>query len=218
MEVARKLDIEKVVFCSSASVYGYPQFQPVTEEHPLRPLNLYGVTKVSGEQILDTYYENYGIDTVSLRFGNIYGVGLYTHWDTVIPIFINQAFNNKPITVFGDGEYTRDFVHVLDIVQAITLSLTTRDIGGEVFNVGGETKTVNQVAKTVEQEYTEATGKPVKITNKPPRKGETKEFSYDLTQIKTRLGFQNRWTVKQGIKQIIKYKQNKSTKNRSQNK
>ena len=206
MEAARQLDINKVVFCSSAATYGVPVKMPVTEDHPQRPLNLYGVTKVSGEQIIDTYYDNYGIETVNLRFGNIYGVGLYTRWGTVIPKFVNQALNGEKITVYGDGEYSRDFVHVQDITKAMMLSMTTPNVGGEAFNVGGQTLTINEIAAMTKEEVKKATGSDAEAVNTPPRKGETKKFSYDLAKIKSKLGFENEWTVREGIKQLIQYR------------
>jgi UDP-glucose 4-epimerase len=206
MEAARRLDIKRVVFCSSAATYGVPVRMPVTEDHPLRPLNLYGVTKVSGEQIIDTYWDNYGIETVNLRFGNIYGVGVFTRWDTVIPKFVNQAVGGESLTVYGDGEYSRDFVHVQDITKAMMLSLTAPGIGGETFNVGGETLTINRLAEIVKDELTNETGGKAEAVNTPPRQGETKQFSYDLRKIRDKLGFVNDWTVREGVKQLIKYR------------
>ena len=206
MEAARKLDIKRVVFCSSAATYGVPVRMPVAEDHPLRPLNLYGVTKVSGEQIINTYWDNHGIETVNLRFGNIYGVGVFTRWDTVIPKFVNQAVNGEPLTVYGDGEYSRDFVHVQDITKVMMLSLTTLGIGGETFNVGGETLTINRLTEIVKEELAKETGKEAEAVNTSPRQGETKKFSYDLKKIRSRLGFANDWTVRKGVKQLIKYR------------
>ena len=205
MEAARKLDIGRVVFCSSAATYGVPIRMPVTEDHPLRPLNLYGVTKVSGEQIVNTYWDNHGIETVNLRFGNSYGVGVFTRWDTVIPKFVNQAATGEPLTVFGDGEYSRDFVHVQDITKAMMLSLTTPGIGGETFNVGGETLTINRLAEIVKEELNRETGGKAEAVNTPPRQGETKQFSYDLRKIREKLGFTNDWTVREGVKQHIRH-------------
>ncbi len=206
MEAARRLDIKRVVFCSSAATYGVPVRMPVAEDHPLRPLNLYGVTKVSGEQIINTYWDNHGIETANLRFGNIYGVGVFTRWDTVIPKFVNQAVNGEPLTVYGDGEYSRDFVHVQDITKAMMLSITTPGIGGETFNVGGETLTINRLAEIVKEELAKETGKEAEAVNTSPRLGETKKFSYDLKKIRGRLGFANDWTVRKGVKQLIRYR------------
>ncbi len=205
MEAARRLDIGRVVFCSSASTYGVPVEMPVTEEHPQRPLNLYGVTKAAGEQVVNTYWDNHGIETVNLRFGNIYGVGVYTRWGTVIPKFVNQGMTGEPLTVYGDGEYSRDFVHVQDISEAMILSLTKQGVGGETFNVGGETLTVNQIADIVKEEIAAETGGEAEAVNTAPRPGETKKFSYDLTKIRGVLGFENSWTVREGVRQLIKY-------------
>ena len=206
LETARRLDIRKVVFCSSASVYGKPIEMPVTESHPTRPLNLYGVTKLAGEKLMDTYYDNYGIETVNLRFGNIYGVGLFTRYDTVIPKFVNQAINDMPLTIYGDGGYSRDFVHAEDITKAIMLSLSKQNIGGETFNVGGDTMTINQIADIVKKKVEELVGKKVEAINTEPRVGETKLFSYNLVKIRRLLGFTNDWNVEKGVKQIIGFR------------
>lgn len=206
LETARRLDIGRVVFCSSAAVYGKPVEMPVSEDHPLRPLNLYGVTKLSGEKLMEAYWENHGIETVSLRFGNVYGVGLFTNYETVIPKFVRQGLRGEPLTVYGDGDSSRDFVHVEDIVQAIILSLNTESLGGSVFNVGGETLMIGVLAKMVARSLRKATGNEVEITHLPPRPGETKHFSYNLEKIEKGLGYKAIWGVEGGIEQIIGYR------------
>ncbi len=206
LEAARRLDIGKVVFCSSAAVYGSPVELPVTESHPLRPLNLYGVTKLAGEKLMMAYWENYGIETMSLRFGNVFGVGLYTNYDTVIPKFVRMGLDGEPLTVYGDGTSTRDFVHVEDIVYAMTLSLSSKELGGEAYNVGGETLEIGTLAKNVADFLEKETGNRVDITHLPPRPGETKELSYNLEKVKADLGYDTRWSVMQGVEQIMKYR------------
>jgi len=152
LEAARKMGVKRVVFCSSASTYGIPTQLPVTEDHKQRPLNLYGVTKLTNEKQLETYHDNYGMETVSLRFGNVYGVGVYTHWTTVIPKFVKMGLEEKPLTIYGDGMSSRDYVHVEDISQALILGITVSGIGGETFNVGSEPTTIGKVAKIVANE------------------------------------------------------------------
>jgi UDP-glucose 4-epimerase len=203
LEAARKLDIEKVVFCSSAAVYGKPNTIPVKEEHPLRPLNLYGVTKLAGEKLMEVYHENHGMETISLRFGNVYGVGLYTNYDTVVPKFIKQAMTGQALTVFGDGKSTRDFVHVEDIVQAITLALDVKGLGGEAYNVGGETISIGELAALISKTVQRTTRKNPEVIHLPPRTGETKEFSYNLEKIKTQLRYKPSWSIDRGVNQII---------------
>jgi len=203
LEAARRLDIKKVVFCSSAAVYGTPVTMPVDEEHPLNPLNLYGVTKLAGEKLMESYHENYGIETINLRFGNVFGLGLYTHWVTVIPKFVRQGLEGKSLTIYGDGQSSRDFVHVEDIVQAITLALRKKGMGGEAFNVGGETLKIGLLAEVVSEELEKATGRGASFVYLPPRPGETKNFSYRLDKIKKALGYRPKWSVRKGVKQLI---------------
>jgi UDP-glucose 4-epimerase len=205
VEAARKNNVGRLIFCSSAAVYGTPRFLPVTEETPTQPLNLYGVTKLAGEAMLNAEHMNHGLETVNLRFGNVYGVGVYTSWIGVIPKFIALADEGKPLTIYGDGASTRDFVHVEDITRAIILSLTKGGVGGETLNIGSETTTVNEIAKIVSEETRRATGEIVTATNLPPRSGETREFSYDTAKIRRVLGFKAKWKLRDGVKQIIQY-------------
>jgi len=206
LEAARRLDIGKVVFCSSAAVYGKPVELPVTESHPLRPLNLYGVTKLAGEKLMELYFDNYGIETISLRFGNVFGVGLYTNYDTVIPRFVRMGIDGEPLTVYGDGTSSRDFVHVEDVVQAMALSLASKGLGGEVYNVGGETLEIGALARRIAEFLRDETGENVGITHLPQRPGETKEFSYNLEKIKGDLEYSPRWSIMQGVEQITKFR------------
>jgi len=204
LETARKLGIGKVVFCSSAAVYGKPQRLPVVETLPLRPLNLYGVTKLAGEKLMDVFHDNHGMETVSLRFGNVYGVGLHTNYDTVIPKFVRMGLQGQDLTVYGDGAGSRDFVHVEDIAQALTLSIESKGKGGEAYNVGGETMEIGALAELVQSLIADVSE--VGIVNLPPRPGETKEFSYDLKKIREGLGYEPGWSVERGVKQILAYR------------
>jgi len=204
LETARKLGIDKVVFCSSAAVYGKPPRLPVVETLPLRPLNLYGVTKLAGEMLMDVYHDNHGMETVSLRFGNVYGVGLYTNYDTVIPKFARMGLQGQDLTIYGDGTGSRDFVHVEDIVQALILSIESTGKGGEAYNVGGETMEIGALAELVKSIIADVAD--VGIVNLPPRPGETKEFSYDLKKIRDGLGYEPGWSVERGVRQILEYR------------
>jgi UDP-glucose 4-epimerase len=206
LEAARRLGIGKVVFCSTAAVYGNPAEIPVTEDIPLGPLNLYGVTKLAGEKLMDVFSDNHGISTLSLRFGNVFGVGLFTNYDTVIPKFVRMGLNGEDLTVYGDGSSTRDFVHVEDISQALILAIESEDKGSEVYNVGGETMEIGVLAKRIVESLKKSTGKEVGITNLPPRAGETKEFSYNLEKIRTRLGYEPSSSIQAGIEQIINFR------------
>jgi UDP-glucose 4-epimerase len=205
LETAIKLGIKRFVFCSSAAVYGDPPALPVVESHPLKPKNLYGITKLSGEILVETFNREFDLDTVILRFGNVFGVGLHTNYDTVIPKFIKMALEGKALSVYGDGASSRDFVHIEDIVQAISLSLEKEGISGEIFNVGGETVHIKTIAKPVAFKINEKTGKNIEIEYLPPRAGETKEIGFDLGKIRKKLGYTPKSNVEAGIKQIIDF-------------
>lgn len=208
LETARELDISKVVFCSSAAVYGRPQEIPVSEGHPLRPLNLYGVTKLAGEKLMNAYHDNYSLETTSLRFGNVYGVGLFTSYDAVIPKFVRQGLGGESLTVYGDGRSSRDFVHIDDIVYAIILALRVEGKVDEVYNVGGETWDIKSLASLVSESLEKSTGRSPGIVYLPPRLGETEQFSYDMEKFKRDFGFKPKWSVREGINQIIGYRIN----------
>ena len=205
-EAAQRNGVGRVVFCSSAAVYGKPATTPVTERHATHPLNIYGVTKLAGEKLLNAAHANNGLETVNLRFGNVYGVGIYTNWVGVIPKFVALALDGKPLTVYGDGAATRDFVHVEDITHAIALSLTAKRIRSETLNIGNETTTVNEIAEIVSKEVEKVIRKPVKIAYTPLRFGETKEFSYNTEKIRKTLGFHPKWKLYDGIQQIVQYR------------
>jgi len=210
LEAARKYDIGKVIFGSSAAVYGNPIKTPVGEDHPLSPTNLYGVTKLAAEGLLESYHASYGLDTVVLRFGNVYGVGVYTHWETVIPKFVRQALSGQALTIYGDGKQSRDFIHVLDAVEAVILALRDERgvVAGESFNVGvGKATSVNVIADTVSRVFYAEYGKKVSTVNLPPRRGEpyVPNFCYSIAKIGGKLGFKPEGSIEKNVKQLIAF-------------
>jgi len=210
VEIARKYDVGNVVFASSAAVYGNPVKTPVGEDHPLSPTNLYGVTKLAAEGLLESYHASYGMGTVILRFGNVYGVGAYTHWETVIPKFVRQALSGQPLTIYGDGEQSRDFIHVLDAVEAVILALRDERgvVAGESFNVGvGKATSVNVIADTVSRIFYAEYGKKVSTVNLPPRRGEpyVPNFCYSIAKIEGKLGFKPECPIEKNVRQLIAF-------------
>ncbi len=143
LELARHLDVKRIVFSSSAAVYGDPKEMPVSEETPFNPLSPYAASKVAGEMYLHSYQESYGIDTTILRYFNVYGPRqAYSEYSGVISIFINQALANTPITIEGDGLQTRSFIHVRDVVRATRLGGELKDARGATMNISG----LNQIS------------------------------------------------------------------------
>ena len=139
LEASRKYGIERVVFSSTSAVYGNSLFLPSVETNSIDCLNTYSISKYSGEQLCQMYYNLYGLKTVIFRYFNVYGerqplVGSYA---PVLGIFLRQLKNGEPLTLIGEGYQTRDFVHVSDVVSAnIIASQKKLHKYGEVFNVG----------------------------------------------------------------------------------
>ena len=209
LENARKYDVNKIILASSAAVYGTPIKTPIEESHSLNPTNLYGVTKLAAEKLMKAYYQDYGLSTVILRLSNVYGVGLYTYWENVIPKFVRYALTGQPLTIYGHGYQSRDFIHVWDVVQAIELVLETdKGIAGEVFNVGtGNPISVNFIADIVSEIVSKKLNTKVKRVHLPPRKGEPqiRDFCLLINKIKEKLGFNPKWTIEKGVNQLIDY-------------
>ena len=212
LEVARKHDVDLIVLTSSAAVYGDPLEVPVPETHPTMPRNLYGITKLMAERLFLSYYQLYGLCTVILRLANIYGLGLFTYWDNVIPKFVRLGLEGKPLSVYWTGEQTRDFIHVEDVVSALELVLKAdkKTISGEVFNVAtGRPVTINEVAETVKELIERELGRSVKIEHGPPpnERSETlvPGFCLSAKKIQNTLGFRPSRTLEEGVSQLISY-------------
>ncbi|MBS7619846.1 NAD-dependent epimerase/dehydratase family protein, partial [Candidatus Bathyarchaeota archaeon] len=205
LEAAKKKGVSKVVFSSSAAVYGEPKISPVDETYPVQPLNLYGITKLAGEKLLESYSITDGVESIILRFGNVFGVGLYTHWNSVIPKFVKQALDHVPLTLYGDGESIREFVHIEDVTKAIMLAIDSKEISCDKFNVGGEAARIKDIAFIVSEQVKKIEGCEVKIINLPERIGEAKKISFRIEKIKEKLDYKRDYTVEQGVSQLIDY-------------
>ncbi len=146
--LANKLNIKRFIFSSSSSVYGDAK-TPTSENYPLNPLSPYALNKLIGEQYCKLYSEIYNIDTVCLRYFNVYGDRMNNEgYKLVFPIFKEQILNNKSLTINNDGEQRRDFIHVNDIVDAnILVSKHKSNFKGDIYNVGsGKSYSINEIA------------------------------------------------------------------------
>jgi UDP-glucose 4-epimerase len=146
LEAARRVNARRLVFASSSAVYGDDPVLPKREDMPAKPLTPYAVHKLASECHLRVYHGLYGLETVSLRFFNVFGPRQdpSSPYSGVISIFITQALRGRPPVIHGDGRQTRDFVFVADVVQAVTASAVAPSAPGRVFNVGsGRSVTIN---------------------------------------------------------------------------
>ncbi len=192
----------KLVFASSAAVYGDNPNLPLRESEAPRPLSPYGVTKAAVEQYLSVYNKVYGLPTVTLRYFNVFGPRQgFNQYAGVISIFINRALRGEPLVIYGDGLQTRDFIYVKDVVEANVLVAESRRANGRVFNVGrGESVSIIRLAELIK----EITGSTSSIAFDRPRPGDIRHSLADVTELKS-LGFRPRWSLRDGLERTVEW-------------
>ncbi len=203
LEAAKRNGAERVVFASSSAVYGDDPRSPKTEDMTPAPLTPYGITKLDGEFYLRMYANLHGVPTVSLRFFNVFGPRQdpKSVYAAAVPIFIDRAVKGAPITIFGDGSATRDFVFVEDVCQANFLAATSPAVGhGEVFNVAqGGVSTVQSLAEAVRR----TVGSESPIEHAPERPGDIKHSRASIARITEALGFAPAVTIDEGLRRAV---------------
>ncbi len=208
LEAARRSGTRRVVYVSSGGVvYGEPHERPTPEIYPKRPLSPYGVSKLAGEFYLNYYREVHGMDYVALRYSNVYGPRQDPHGEAgVVAIFCNRLLSGEEIHIFGDGEQTRDYVFVKDVVQAnlrvSEMSLPeTGTLDDRAFNVAtGRGTSVNRLADLLEA----ASGRRTARSFRAARKGELRHSMLDTTRLSAR-GWSPRYSLKDGLRETFEY-------------
>ncbi|NJE31427.1 SDR family oxidoreductase [Thermococcus sp. 18S1] len=192
----------KLIFASSAAVYGDNPNLPLGEAERPRPLSPYGVTKATAEEYLRVFNELYGVPTVALRYFNVFGPRQSANqYAGVISIFINRALKNEPLVIYGDGKQTRDFIYVKDVVRANILAAESRRSNGKVFNVAtGKQTTILELAMKV----IEITGANSSVLFDKPRPGDIRHSLADISEIKS-LGFEPEWSLEDGLKKTVEW-------------
>jgi UDP-glucose 4-epimerase len=201
IEAARNNGVKKVIYPSSAAVYGNPQFLPITEEHPVAPMSPYGISKHTPEHYFQAYFENYGLQYTVLRFANVYGPRQDSSGEGgVVAIFTNRLLKNELVRIFGDGEQTRDFVFVKDVARSIISALTKGN--NRIYHVGsGKQVTINELFYQM-QTLTETAVKPEYL---PARPGDIRHSLFDITKIKTELGWEPKTDLTAGLAETIQW-------------
>ncbi|RKX70978.1 UDP-glucose 4-epimerase [candidate division WOR-3 bacterium] len=197
--LSKEFQVEQFIFASSGgTVYGETDDLPTREDHPLRPISPYGISKVTGEFYVQTILD--GSKWTILRYSNVYGPRQNPLSEAgVIAIFINNILKGKPSIIFGDGNQTRDYVHVFDCVAVNLLALTGP---GEIYNIGtGVETSVNQLIRMMREilkvEFDYHHG--------PPRAGELRRSCLDCTRARNRLGWRPRIKLEEGIERTYQY-------------
>jgi UDP-glucose 4-epimerase len=194
LEACRESPVKKFVYASSSSVYGDTKDLPMRESSMPCPVSPYGVSKLAAEHLCFLYYKNFGIPAVSLRYFTVYGARQRP--DMAFHRFFRWALEGKPLTVYGDGEQSRDFTHVDDIVEANWLALE-KALPGEVFNIGGGSRvTLNEVIEIIK----EIAGRELKREHQAMQKGDVRHTMADMTKAKEKLGYKPKVSIQDGLK------------------
>jgi UDP-glucose 4-epimerase len=198
LEAARKAGVSRVVFAASAAAYGDDPELPKREDMAPRPLSPYAVSKVAGEHYMRVYADLHGMKTVSLRYFNVYGPRQDPKSDyaAAIPSFTARLVAGVAPVIFGDGEQTRDFCHIDDVVSANVLAMECADARGQVINVAtGESVTINVLVATLAR----VIGTDVTPTHGEPRAGDIRHSRADISRAREVLGYAPRVSLDEGL-------------------
>jgi UDP-glucose 4-epimerase len=199
---AKDCSVKKVIYASSSSVYGDTPELPKREDMAANPKSPYAVTKLMGEYYCAVFKEVYGLKTVSLRYFNVYGPRQdpYSDYAAVIPRFINRVLENKPPVIYGDGQQTRDFTFVKDVVRANVLAAKS-DATGVYNSANGNRISINELADMIMK----LTGKNLKPIHDAPRKGDVMHSLGDISKAKKDLGYEPRYSLEEGLRETIEW-------------
>lgn len=201
---AKVHDVKRVAVAISSSIYGDTPTLPKKEDMPYLPRSPYAVTKVTKDLYSKMFYELYGLETVGLRYFNVYGPrqdpnGPYA---AVVPRFVLAVLNNKPLKIFGDGEQTRDFTYVEDAVESNVLALTKKEAVGKSFNVcSGSRISINKLAELT----LKLSKSKCEVVHEPERSGDVKHSLGSLDYAKKYLGYAPKTSLEQGMKKTLEW-------------
>ena len=204
LEAARINAVHRFVFASSGAPAGEVE-PPIHEELPPHPVSPYGASKLAGEGYCSAYYQTFGIDTVMLRFGNVYGPGSL-HKSSVVAKFIRQALSGEILEIYGDGNQTRDFIYIDDLIDAVMSAATMPGIGGEAFQIATnkETTVGEMTEELIEIIKTQGISN-VELVNGEKRLGDVERNYSDTTKARTRLDWQPKMSLSEGLSKTVQY-------------
>ena len=202
LEAARQAGTGKIVYSSSAGIFGELKTLPIREDHPIDPDTPYGASKLGGEKLCLAYAKLHPIESVCLRYFNVYGVNQrYDAYGNVIPIFAHRVLHGDPITIFGDGEQTRDFVNVRDVARANLRAAQTAGLSG-AFNVASATRiTINRLAELVTRE----SGGGAAVQYAAPRQGDVRHSLADISAAQAAFGYQPSVDLEEGLREYMEW-------------
>jgi len=202
---ARDEGVRRVVFSSSTSVYGSTRDLPTTEATPPDPISPYGVAKLAAERYCVSFSRVYeSFETVVLRYFNVFGPrqSPFSQYAAAIPLFITAIAAGEPITVYGDGEQSRDFTFVANVIDATLRAGDADGASGEIVNIAaGSPSTLNHVADTIGA----ILGKPVERRHLPPRAGDIRDSWADLSKARSLLGYEPQVGLEDGLRRTVDF-------------
>ena len=204
LEAARINNVSRFIFASSGAPAGEVE-PPIHEELPPHPVSPYGASKLAGEGYCSAYFKTFGVDTVMLRFGNVYGPGSL-HKSSVVAKFIRQAMDGETLEIYGDGSQTRDFIYIDDLINAVLLASKVPNIGGEAFQIAtNKETTVGEMAEKLVSEMSNIGLRNIKLKNTEKRLGDVMRNYSDTSKAREMLGWIAKTNLHDGIKKTVEY-------------
>jgi len=212
LKASSDLGVKQFIFASSAAVYGDAITPEKREDMSTNPKSPYGISKLAAENYVKIFLKLYGLKTVTLRYFNVYGprqrFDLQCAYGGVVTIFTNRLLRNLPPIIFGDGEQTRDFVYIGDVVEANMLALERKNAAGEAFNIGtGLNVSVNQIAETLKDVLNK---RELENVHAEPRPAEGRHGYANISKAKRLLGFHPKVSIKDGLFKLVDWYKNSS--------
>ncbi|MFP6680440.1 MAG: NAD-dependent epimerase/dehydratase family protein [Dehalococcoidia bacterium] len=202
LEACRKADVRKIVVSSSAGIFGELHKLPISEDHPVEPDSPYGASKLASEKLCLAYAKLYDIEAIALRYFNVFGRNQrFDAYGNVIPIFVFKMLNGEPITIFGDGEQTRDFISVIDVVQANIKAAETTGLSGAFNIASGARLTINDLVARL----SELVPAHPKVSYGPERPGDVRDSQADITAARQAFGFEPSITISDGLSDYVRW-------------
>lgn len=204
LAAAEASGVRRLVLASTSAIYGDSTFVSKRESDPPAPLSPYAAAKLSAESYLQCFAKSSSVETVALRFFNVFGPRQdpQSEYSAVIPRFVSMILSGDRPVIYGDGNQSRDFVFVRDVAQANVLAATVPDVSGGIFNVArGSSTTLLELLTTLR----ELLGQEIAPIHKPARLGDVRDSLADTNQIRSRLGFEPQVSIREGLRQSIEY-------------
>jgi len=202
LESCRRVGVRRFVYAASSSAYGNTEVLPKQEDMAPNPMSPYALQKYVGERYCKLYFELYGLETISLRYFNVFGPGQDPHseYSAVIPKFINCLLNNQPITIYGDGEQSRDFTFIENVIEANILALNAAAVAGQMCNVGcGERISLNRLVVLLEREIAGS----ARVIHVEPKLGDVRHSLAAVDRARALLNYQPKIGVEEGLRRTI---------------